>query len=162
MLNKSGKEKDITLMKKKIQNPYPDNNCFFCGSENHNGLKLTFYWEEEKKEMTAEYLPAKHFVGQGNILHGGIQMGLLDEIMGWTSYVFSQEMAVTSNLDIKFIRPVYICDKKVHLICRVISKEGAKITMQATLANNDGDACTTATGMFYALSSEKYKDIIQG
>jgi len=36
----------------------------------------------EKKEASTEYLPAKHFTGQGNILHGAIQMGLLDEIMG--------------------------------------------------------------------------------
>ena len=26
-------------MRKKIQNPYPDNNCFFCGRDNSAGLK---------------------------------------------------------------------------------------------------------------------------
>ncbi len=149
-------------MKKEIQNPYPDNNCFFCGSENREGLKLKFYWDSEKKEATSEYMPAQHFVGQGKILHGSIQMGLLDEIMGWTSYVFTQEMAVTSGLNIKFIKPTYMLRGKVTLRCRVTSKEGAKVNMQASLSNNKGDVCTTATGTFHILSPEKYRILIEG
>ena len=85
-------------MKEKILNPYPDNDCFFCGSENEAGLKLKFHFDSVKTEVYTEYSPAQHFVGQGNILHGGIQMGLLDEIMGWTSYVITQQMAVTADL----------------------------------------------------------------
>ena len=78
-------------MKVEIANPYPDNNCFFCGSDNSEGLKLKFYWDETKQEVYTEYLPAQYFIGQGKILHGGIQMGLLDEIMGWTCYVFTKK-----------------------------------------------------------------------
>ena len=85
-------------VKKEILNPFPDKDCFFCGSNNNLGLKLKFYWDQEKKEASTEYLPVPHFVGQGKILHGAIQMGLLDEIMGWTSYVFIQKMAVTSKI----------------------------------------------------------------
>jgi acyl-coenzyme A thioesterase PaaI-like protein len=149
-------------MKKEIQNPYSDNNCFFCGSDNNDGLKLKFYWNEEKKEMSANYLPVKHFRGQGNILHGSIQMGLLDEIMGWTSYAFTQEMAVTSSLDIKFIRPVYICGENVHVTCQMISREGVKINMQAALSDKDGDICTIATGAFHILPPQKYSALIEG
>ena len=149
-------------MKEQIQNPFPDNNCFFCGSENTEGLKLKFYWDKERKETHSEYLPVQHFVGQGNILHGAIQMGLLDEIMGWTSYAFTQEMAVTSGLNIKFLQPTYICGEKIIVTCRVISKEGPKVSMQATIFNNNGDICTTATGTFHILPPTKYKDLIQG
>ena len=73
-------------MKKEIQNPFPDNNCFYCGSDNNLGLKLEFFWDEDKQETYTEYLPSQYFTGQGNILHGAIQMGLLDEIMGLTSH----------------------------------------------------------------------------
>ena len=149
-------------MKKEIQNPFPDNNCFFCGSENNEGLKLKFYWDEIKEEAHTEYLPAKHLVGQGKILHGGIQMGLLDEIMGWTSYAFTQEMAVTSGLNIKFLQPVYIGEEKINVTCRVTSREGPKVNMQALLLNSDGEVCTRATGTFHILPTNKYKDLIQG
>ena len=151
----------IKKMKKKIKNPFPDGDCFFCGMNNKFGLKLKFYWDEEKKEASTEYLPAEHFTGQGNILHGAIQMGLLDEIMGWTSYVFTEKMAVTSDINIKFLKPTYINGEKISITCRVISKEDLKIKMHAKLLNIKGVVCTEAEGCYHILSSEKYKDLIQ-
>jgi len=148
-------------VKEEIQNPYLDNNCFFCGSKNNEGLKLKFYWDKEKEEAYTEYLPAQHFVGQGDILHGAIQMGLLDEIMGWTSYIFTQEMAVTSNLSIDFLHPTYINGKKLNVTCRVTSMEGSKIHMQAILTNSEGNVCSKATGTYHLLHSDKYQDLIQ-
>ena len=149
-------------MKKEILNPFSDNNCFFCGSDNHFGLQLKFFWDNGKKEIYTEYLPEKHFIGQGNILHGAIQMGLLDEIMGWNSYVFTQKMAVTSDLNIKFLYPTYICGEKIKITCRVTSKEDSKINMKATLSNIEGVVCTIATGTYHILAPDKYKDLIQG
>ncbi len=149
-------------MKEKIQSPYPDNNCFFCGSENDDGLKLSFYWDSLKNKTHTEYLPAQHFVGQGNILHGGIQMGLLDEIMGWTSYVVCEKMAVTTDLNISFLQPLYINKDKIQATCHVVSRKDPKVTMEASLLDAKGMVCTTATGTFHILSAQKYNDLIQG
>ena len=154
--------KDDSLMKKEIQNPFFDSNCFFCGKDNKKGLKLKFYWDEARKEAYTDYLPAQHFSGQGNILHGAIQMGLLDEIMGWTSFSYTQEMGVTYDMSIKFLSPVYIIGEKINVTCRVISKEGPIINMQATLSNNEGVVCTTATGAYHILPADKYKVLVQG
>lgn len=148
-------------MKEEIQNPYPDNTCFFCGSSNNEGLKLKFYWDKEKEEASTEYLPAPHFAGQGDILHGAIQMGLLDEIMGWTSYACTQEMAVTSNLNVDFLHPAYIDGNKLNVTCRVTSKEGPKIHMQAILTNSMGVVCSRAAGTYHLLHADKYHDLIQ-
>ena len=148
-------------MRKKIQNPYPDKNCFFCGSNNSAGLKLEFYWDDEIEEMTAEYFPAHHFAGQGNILHGGIQMGLLDEIMGWNSFFCTQRMAVTSNLNINFIKPVYL-GSKIIITCKIASQGKTKVHMYATLINVRGKICTIASGIFSILPPEKYNNLING
>ncbi len=147
-------------MKKEIQNPYVDNNCFFCGSDNKAGLKLKFYRDDEKKELSTEYLPAPHFVGLGNILHGAIQMGIIDEIMGWTSYIFTKEFGVTSSIALKFLKPVYINGKIISATCRVVSKEGSKVSLQATLWNKENEACTTATGIYHILPEDKFTDLI--
>jgi acyl-coenzyme A thioesterase PaaI-like protein len=149
-------------VKNEIPNPFSDNNCFFCGSDNQFGLQLKFFWDEEKEEIYIEYLPSRHFIGQGNILHGAVQMGLLDEIMGWNSYIFTKEMAVTSNLNVKFLHPTYINGEKINITCRVISREGSKLSMKATLSNIEGVACTIPTGTYHILAPDKYKDIIQG
>jgi acyl-coenzyme A thioesterase PaaI-like protein len=149
-------------MKKEIQNPFLDGNCFFCGNNNEIGLKLKFYWDEDRKEVFSEYLPARQFVGQGNILHGAIQMGLLDEIMGWASYAFTREMAVTSDIDINFLKPTYVNGDKISVACKVTSKKRQKIQMHAKLLNINGDICTTANGIYHILSPEKYSNLIQG
>ncbi len=148
-------------MKKEIIAPYPDKNCFFCGSENNAGLKLKFYLDEEKDEIYTEYLPDKQFAGQGDILHGAIQMGLLDEIMGWACYAFTKQMAVTSDISIKFHRPTYICEEKINVKCKILSSEGHKVHMSATLSNNAGGKCTSATGTYHILSEEKYAKLIK-
>jgi acyl-coenzyme A thioesterase PaaI-like protein len=89
-------------------------------------------------------------------------MGLLDEIMGWNSYVFTQEMAVTSDLNIKFLHPTYIRGEKINITCRVTSQEDSKLNMQATLSNIEGVVCTIATGNYHILAQDKYKNLIQG
>ena len=148
-------------MIKKIDSPYRENNCFFCGKNNEQGLKLDFYWDDELKETFTEYLPERRFIGLGDILHGGIQMGLLDELMGWTSFAVSGQMAVTSDFQVKFLSPVYIQEKKIRIACRVISQEGFRMTMEAALTNGDGCISTTATGTFRLLPEHKFKSLIR-
>jgi len=147
-------------MRKEIQNPFIDNNCFFCGSDNKAGLKLKFYWDDEKKEASTEYLPAPHFVGLGNILHGAIQMGIIDEIMGWTSYIFTKEFGVTSSINIKFLKPVFIEGEKIYVTCNVFSKEGSKVNLQAILSNRKGEACTSASGIYHILPEDQYNNLV--
>ena len=88
-------------------------------------------------------------------------MGLLDEIMGWTSYTFTEKMAVTSDINVKFLKPTYIDGEKINITCRVTSREGPKIKMHAKLFNVHGSVCTEAVGSYHILSSEKYREIIQ-
>lgn len=147
-------------MKKEIPNPFADNDCFFCGSENLSGLKLKFYWDEESGETSTEYVPPRHFSGQGSILHGAIQMGLLDEIMGWTSFFHTREKSVTSDLKVKFLSPTYINGNALKVICHLISREGPKVYLEATIINSAYVRCTTATGIYHVLPPEKYEALI--
>jgi len=147
-------------MKNEIPNPFVDSNCFFCGRDNPAGLKLRFYWDEERRETSTEYVPPLHFAGQGTILHGAIQMGLLDEIMGWTSFIHTRENAVTTDFQVKFLRPVHINGKPVRATCRLTGRDGPKVYLEATLANSEGAPCTTATGTYHVLPPEKYASLI--
>lgn len=149
-------------MKEEIPNPFANKDCFFCGQDNELGLKLKFYWDEERRETSTEYVPPRHFSGQGNILHGAIQMGLLDEIMGWTSFLYTQQNAVTSNLNVKFLKPVYINGKALKVTCLLTAMERPKVHLEATLANSGGVPCTTATGIYHLLPPEKFEALIRG
>jgi uncharacterized protein (TIGR00369 family) len=148
-------------MKKEIPNPYPEQACFFCGEKNPVGLKLRFYLNEKTGEVTTEYVSSRLFMGLGNILHGGIQSGLFDEIMGWTAHTLTGQMGVTSELNIQFLKPVYL-GKKLMVSCRIISQRGAKVHLGAQIETTEGTVCTQATGTYYLLPQDKFDQLIYG
>jgi uncharacterized protein (TIGR00369 family) len=148
-------------MKKEIPNIYTDQECFFCGSNNPIGLKLRFYLDEETGVVSTEYMAPRTFVGLGNILHGGIQAGLFDEIMGWTAHNTFNEMGVTVELNIQFVAPAVV-ERTLQVTCRIVSKEGPRATMEATIMTADGALCSKATGVYHLLPKEKFSEIISG
>ncbi len=111
---------------KTVPNPYRAGGCFFCGPSNPQGLKLTFQeTETEPNELVCQWVPASMYKGFGKILHGGIQSGLFDEIMGWTTLHLTQQVAVTSALKVNFLKPLYV-EQPIEVRCRIQSREGAK------------------------------------
>jgi uncharacterized protein (TIGR00369 family) len=149
-------------MQKEIANPFPDRRCFFCGADNPQGLGLRFFHDDATGEISTQYVPEERFVGQGDILHGGIQMGLLDELMGWACVVHTGEMAVTADLRCRFLRPLRIAGKPVRAVCRVTGRQGPKVHLTATLSDADGAVCMRATGTYHVLSPERYEALVQG
>ena len=113
---------------KKLPNPYGAGECFFCGPNNPIGLKLTFYeTETEPKELVCRWTPARVFKGLGKVLHGGIQSGLFDEIMGWTALHRTNEIGVTSNIEVRFLKPLFV-DQEIEVIVVSLLEMGPKST----------------------------------
>lgn len=74
--------------------------CFGCLPDNHQGLKMEFY--EEGEMVICNWSPVHHFGGYKNVLQGGIQATLLDEIAAWTVHVKLRTAGVTASIDLKF------------------------------------------------------------
>lgn len=147
-------------MRVPVGNPYPTKDCFMCGPASECGLHLEFFWDADLREVTADYLPERRFVGQGDILHGAIQAGLLDEAMGWTIHAEFGESAVTTNLNVDFLRPVYIRGTAVRVSCRMTERTGSRVTLSASIVDSDGTRCTVATGTFHVVKPEKYELLV--
>lgn len=148
-------------MKKEIPNPYPEQECFFCGEKNPVGLRLTFYLDEETGEVTTDYVPSELFMGLGNILHGGIQAGLFDEIMGWTTHTLTGQMGVTTKISTHFLKPAYV-GTKLTIACRITSQKNSKVQLEATIKTAEGAVCTRATGTYYLLPQDKFEKLVYG
>ncbi len=146
-------------MKNEIPNPYPEQHCFFCGQHNDAGLKLRFYIDEETNEVSTEYLASPPFTGLGKILHGGIQGGLFDEIMGWTAHYLSGRMGVTTDLNIRFIKPAYL-GRTLRVSCRISEQTGPRVHLEARIETSGRQVCSTATGVYHLLSDERFDAII--
>jgi uncharacterized protein (TIGR00369 family) len=148
-------------MKREIENPYQGGECFFCGRDNELGLQLAFWLDDELGEVSTEYVPERRFVGQGDILHGAMQMGLLDELMGWTTVVTTGRMAVTTDMSVRFLRPVYVCGEAVAARCRAVERRGRVLDLEAELTDADGVVCTTATSTYRLLSPESFARLVR-
>ena len=94
---------------KKIKNPWIDltdkgYNCFACAPTNPCGLKMEFY--EDGEEIVSLWTPGNNYQGWLDTLHGGIQATLLDELGGWIIARKFQTSGMTTNLNMKYRKPV--------------------------------------------------------
>jgi acyl-coenzyme A thioesterase PaaI-like protein len=147
---------------KEIPNPFPRRTCFFCGDDNPDGLRLTFRQDEASGEVFTDYAPEARFAGQGDILHGAIQMGLLDEAMGWACFARTGQLGVTTDFAARFLRPARIAAGRLRVRCRVDGASGRDVRLSGELLDAGGGVCTTATGTYRVLSPERRAALING
>ena len=94
---------------KKIINPWRDladegYNCFACAPHNPCGLKMEFW--EDGNDIVSFWNPDDNFQGWVKTLHGGIQATVIDEIGAWVIARKLQTTGVTTNLNMKYRRPI--------------------------------------------------------
>jgi uncharacterized protein (TIGR00369 family) len=145
---------------RKIRNPFTTlegYNCFGCSPGNAMGLQMTF--TEEGDEIVSTWFPKGHLLGYRNVLHGGIQATLMDEIASWTVYVKLRRAGVTSGMNVRYFKPVYADHGPVILRARVkeMRRNLADIEVKLT---SDHDRMVYAEGIvtYFTFSEEKSKE----
>ena len=144
---------------RKVLNPYDKidgHNFFACSSKNEFGLKMEFF--EEDEYIICNWLPQKEFEGFHNVLHGGIQSTLLDEIASWTIQIKLKTSGVTSKLETRYRNPVY-CDKgKIRIRSKILRKRKNIIDVHAAIIDSEGTLCTEATITYFIFSEKIAKE----
>ena len=125
-------------MDKKIKNPYArldGYNCFGCSPDNPFGLKMQF--REEGEYLFSEWDPAKNYEGWLNVVHGGIQATMMDEIASWVVFVKAGTAGVTRSMDIKYKKPVHVTEGKITIRAKLegINRNMADIRVEL-ISNN--------------------------
>jgi uncharacterized protein (TIGR00369 family) len=141
---------------KKLKNPFVDMdgyNCFGCAPANNQGLQLDFY--EDGEYIMSEWEPHSHFQGYGNVLHGGIQTTLMDEVASWVVYVKAKTGGVTANLDVKFKKTVYVNKGKIKIRAKLLNTDKRFAYIFAELMDHEGKICSEAN-LRYFIFPEKY------
>jgi len=143
---------------RKIVNPYAksgskDYQCFGCSPTNEIGLRLEFW--DDGEYVIAKWIPRKSLEGFRNVLHGGIQATLLDEIASWVVQTRCKTVGVTSSMDIKYRCPVLVSEGEITLRAKV-KESGTRIaTIEAELLGNDGKLCASAVVKYFLFNAEK-------
>ena len=141
---------------RKITNPYvglEGYRCFACSPDNQLGLQMNFF--EEGDDICCEWKPKDYFQGYRDMLHGGIQATLLDELAAWTVSVKLGTSGVTTRLDIRFRNPVLVTAEKIILRARLVKVEKRIASVEAELFDDKGKLCSGGICEYFILPEEK-------
>ena len=131
-------------------------NCFACAPHNVHGLHMEFY--EDGDDVVCHWTPESHFQGWTDTLHGGIQATLIDETAGWVIARKLQTTGMTTNLNVKYKRPISTTpDTKLEIRAHIHTMKRNFALLEATITCN-GELCTTAELTFYCFSQERAKE----
>lgn len=145
---------------KKIKNPWIEltdkgYNCFACAPSNPYGLKMEFY--EDGDDIVSLWNPGENYQGWLNTLHGGIQATLLDEAGGWIIARKFQTSGMTTNLNIKYKKPVPTgADISIEVRARVKEIKRSFVFIEAEISYN-GEKCSTAEMTYYCFPKDVAK-----
>jgi uncharacterized protein (TIGR00369 family) len=121
-------------------------NCFVCGKNNPNGLRLSFEIDKEKQTLKTTFVASPTFQGWDGIVHGGILSTLLDEAMAKLVYELGYE-AVTATLEIKFKKPASILEP-IRVYGEVTEVSKRLIRAKAYLSKGDGTILAVGNSTF--------------
>lgn len=124
-----------------------DYNCFGCSPFNEIGLQLEFW--ESGPELIAKWQPSKSLEGWTDVLHGGIQASLLDELAGWIVMIKMKTAGVTSALNVKYLKPVNIPKGTITVKGELLSVDKHLATITTQLLDGQGQTCATAEAVYF-------------
>ena len=147
---------------KKIINPYVGAeeeygyNCFACAPKNPFGLRMEFY--EDGDEVVSYWKAGTNFQGWVDTLHGGIQATLIDETSSWLVSRKKQVSGMTTNLNVKYKRPIPTgTDEPVEIRARIKEEKRNFVFIEVEI-RFAGAVCTTGETTFYCFSREKSEE----
>ena len=143
---------------KKIRNPFTrleGYNCFGCSPHNPLGLHLVF--TEENDEIISQWEPDTNFQGYLNILHGGIQAALMDEIASWTVYVKVKTAGFTSKAEIRYLKTVGMDQGPITLRSKLKQMRRNLADIEVSLFDKNGTLCAHGMLTFFTFPLDNSK-----
>jgi len=146
---------------RKIINPFgktaSDNyKCFGCSPFNQSGLKLEFW--DNGDEIITHWIPEVRYEGFHDVLHGGIQATLMDEAASWCVFTKCRSAGVTSEMSIKYLKPVPVSKGKLTIRAHLQHFEKRKAIISCSISDADGNVYTTGEVVFFVFPENIAKE----
>lgn len=139
----------------KIRNPYAGlegYDCIGCSPRHPFGLKMEF--ELIDQTIISRWKPTDRFQGFPGVVHGGIQAALADEIAGWAIQVLLKTSGVTSDLEIKYLKPLLITGGTITLKAMIGETNGKFTKVNVEIFDQDYVLCTRSVITYYVFPEE--------
>jgi len=119
--------------------------CFVCGEVNPHGLQLRSRVEGDR--ITLSHTTRESDMGYRHLVHGGICMTLLDEVMTWAAILTLRRACVAAELTVRLKQPV--------MVGRLIRVEGwlgesrsRLVLTEGRVLNEQGEVLATSSGKY--------------
>jgi uncharacterized protein (TIGR00369 family) len=129
------------------------NNCFVCGPNNPEGMRLKFILDEERQTFVCKFRLSKRYTGPPGHCHGGIIACILDDAMGKVNKLH-HVVALTREMTVEYLKPVPL-NKPLRVEGREIKKEGRTHINAAEILNEKNEVLARSRGIFIAIDPEK-------
>ena len=139
------------------RNDQPEDTCFGCGHANDRGLRMVFT-RTGKHSVESRFKAEPHLCGAPDVVHGGVQAALLDEVMGTAGHCgFDDEPdeavdIVTVDFQLRYRRP---CPAGQPLLLRgeLVRVEGRDVFVKGEILEPGGEVVTRAEARWRRLTS---------
>ncbi len=144
---------------RKIRNPLTSlsgYNCFGCNPDNPSGLQMKFV--EQGGEILSVWKPKNDFQGYFEILHGGIQAALMDEIASWVVYVKLRTAGFTSRVEVRYHKTVYVNKGEITLRARSLRMRRNLADIEVKLFDHEEKLCASGLFTYFTFPIEKARE----
>jgi len=126
--------------------------CFVCGQDNPKGLQLRSRWDGQS--VTLDYVPRPEDVGWAHIVHGGITMALLDEVMTWAAIVEVGRICVAAEMTTRLRKTIEV-NRKLRVVGKVTGGKSRLLLTEGTVLDTNGEVLVSATGKYVTMSPDQ-------
>jgi len=129
----------MQLLKKPFSG-HPDYQCFGCSPANPIGLNLQFY--EDGDYVKTNWNPREEFQGFINVVHGGIQATIMDEIAAWCVNIKVKTAGVTKSFSMQYLKPAFVNKGNLLFQAKLLRMEKNIAIIKTELYNKEGELCS--------------------
>lgn len=125
--------------------------CFVCGVENPNGLHRRSCVEGDRVVLT--HVTREADLGYRHLVHGGISMTLLDEVMTWAAILTFRKACVAAELTVRLKQPVVV-GQALRVEGWITAAKPRLTVAEGRVVDEDGAVLATASGKYVPMPGE--------
>jgi acyl-coenzyme A thioesterase PaaI-like protein len=114
---------------------------------------MEFY--KDGDEIVSKWDPSEHYQGFHDILHGGIQSTMMDEIASWVVFIKIDTAGMTYRLNVRFRKPVMISRGIVTVRASLVKQQKRFAEIEARLYDGEDMLCAEGVANYYLMPREK-------
>ena len=99
--------------------------------------------------------PNENYQGFHDVLHGGIQATMMDEIASWVVFLMLDTAGMTFQLNTRFRKPVMITKGKITVRAKLANQKKSIAEIEARLYDGEDVLCAEGQAKYFVLPREK-------